>query len=129
MENWLMENIASEADRYNLRIKKRQKAAPQKKIDTAKINAKLEKLKDLYLSDLITKDMYEKDYKQMTALLREADAESQEKAKPIDTSYLDNFADIYSTMTPESKKAFWSRILKSVIVSENGDFSVTFFSS
>lgn len=129
MEKWLVENIAVQADLYNMQIKKRQKAAPQKKIDTAKINAKLEKLKDLYLSDLITKDMYEKDYRHLTSLLHEADTSATQKAKPIDTSYFQNFAEIYDTMTLETKKSFWSRILKSVIVSENGDFSVTFFSS
>ena len=127
LEDWLLKNVHIEADRYNADMEKKKKAAPRKTVDTAKIMAKIEKLKDLYLSDLLPKMMYEREYLALSAALEEA-TKQQEVAelKPIDTSIFDDLSETYEKLTDSSKKAFWSRILRQITVSPTGDVSIQF---
>lgn len=126
LEKWLLENIATKADEFNYNLLENQKRRPQKQIDANKIREKLERLKDLYISGLILKDMYEKDYESLTALLRDAENQLREDIKPIDTSVFNDFAETYKTLTQEQRKALWSRLLSRIVVTENGDYLITF---
>ena len=127
LEEWLIQNIRSEADRHNAEIKKRKSSSPKKTVDTTKLWAKIEKLKDLYVSDLLPKQLYEADYNNIMRQIREAEAQQKEQdAKPIDTSIFNNFSELYGRLTEQGKKAFWSRILKKITVTEDGNFLIEF---
>ena len=125
-EKWLVDNIATTAVEYNLSIKNESKKPKKKQIDTVAIRAKLERLKDLFISGLILKDMYEKDYTALTSLLYEAENEERSERKPIDVNVFKGFAENYWKLTEEQKKALWSRLIEKVIVTEKGDYIVTF---
>ena len=102
------------------------KRAPKKSIDRQKVMAKIEKLKDLYINDLIPKEMYEKDYLMLSALLNEAEKqESAEEKRLIDIKQYKDLLAAYSTLDLESRKAFWSRVINKIVVTETGDFIVT----
>ena len=45
--------------------------------------------------------------------------------KPINMDYFDNFEETYQKLAPQSKKAFWSRTVKSIFVTPDGDFIIT----
>lgn len=127
IEEWLLENIQLEADQYNRMIDNQKKLTPIKPVDISKIRAKLEKLKDLYLNDLIEKEEYEKTYIALQSDLIEAQQRhSEPKQKKIDTKRFKNILKTYNTLSEESKKAFWSRTIEKIVVSENGDFNITF---
>lgn len=126
LEQWLVENVKNEAKRYNTEIASKKKATPKKVIDTAKIMSKIEKLKDLYINDLLPKEIYEKDYISLSNLLKEANQQQTTDSQPIDLSVFDGFEDMYSSLTENSKKALWSRVIKQIIVSESGELLVTF---
>ena len=127
LEEWLVQNIQIEADKYNRRIQNQKKAAPKKTLDGAKIMAKLEKLKDLYLSDLIEKERYEKTYLSLIEELNKINQQQIEVAeKEIDTKAFKHSLKSYPNLSEESKKAFWSRILKEISVDQEGNISVTF---
>ena len=126
LETWLVENIALKADEHNFSLKERQKNRPKLEIDVAKTKAKLERLKDLYVSGLILREMYEKDYVALTSLLAEAENKLVEDPKPIDTSVFDNFKNVYEKLDQEARKALWSRLLQRITVTANGDYIVTF---
>ena len=125
LEKWLVENIRFEAERYNVSLSQRQ-VKIIKTVDTNKILAKIEKLKDLYLNDLIPKDMYERDYTTLSKQLKQAEEDSYIKnKKPINMDFFDDFENTYQKLTPQSKKAFWSRTIKSIFVTKDGDFNIT----
>lgn len=126
LENWLLANIALKASEFNLSIIEAAKNRPQKRLDADKIRNKLERLKDLYISNLILKDMYEKEFNALTALLNEAEQQTREDVKPLDLSLFDNFAEIYQTLDLEQRKALWSRLIEKIIVTESGDYLITF---
>lgn len=124
MENWLLDNILFLAEKYNLDIDRAIKR-PRRTIDAAKVRAKIEKLKDLYLNDLIPRDIYARDYQALSDLL--ADAERQEEPPPqkIDTTVFENLRETYAKLSMPSRKAFWSEVIQKIVVTKDGDFIVT----
>lgn len=115
IESFILENLAQTAEEYNAAIYKK---APPKK-DPDKIRRKMEKLKDLYLDDLIDRAIYERDYKQLEAQLEEAIMPAAEE--PINIEELAGSLAMYSGLSRESKKAFWSRALKRIEISKDGE--------
>lgn len=126
LEKWLMEHVRLEAVRYNTELMNRGKQTKRKTVDKSKIIAKIEKLKDLYLNDLITRDIYEKDYKALSALLNTIEEKEKEASgKPIDLSVFDDFHKGYEKLDMEHRKAFWSRVVKSITVNANDEKILT----
>lgn len=79
-----------------------------------------EKLKDLYLSDLIDRDMYERDYKALKAELDDVPAEEAR----IDPADISGALSLYASLDRPQRKAFWSRTISNITVSISGDFFV-----
>lgn len=126
LEKWLLDNLLIEAERHNMEIMLGGKRAPKKSIDRQKVMAKIEKLKDLYINDLIPKEMYEKDYLMLSSLLNEAEKqESAEEKRLIDVKQYKDLLTAYNTLDLESRKAFWSRVINKIVVTETGDYIVT----
>ena len=95
-----------------------------------KIENRLNKLKDLYLDDLIDKKTYEKDYKKLNTELKELTI--QEKTIPQkDYSKLQKLINsdlksIYNSLSSDEKRTFWLSTIKSICV-DNGEIKeVTF---
>ena len=126
LEEWLLENIVVKAKEFNFSLKEEKNSKQQKTLDAAKIRAKLERLKDLYVSNLILKDMYEKDFEALTRLLLEAEQQAREDLKPIDLSIFEGLSEAYQNLTAEQRKALWSRLLERIVVTESGDYLITF---
>ena len=122
LEKWLLLNLPSKLMEYNLNIIEQAKSAPPK-IDIAKIQRKIEKLKDLYLNDLIDRDIYEKDYKNLKEELAKASIVQEKLKKPINIDTILESLSIYPKLSEDGKKEFWSRILKKIVIS-NDDFFI-----
>jgi hypothetical protein len=126
LEKWMLDNLITEAERHNIELEHNGKRVPKRSIDRAKVVSKIEKLKDLYLSDLITRDMYEKDYLMLSTLLAEADRQEQQaEKKPLDLKQYKDLLAAYNKLDPPHQKAFWSRVLNKVIVTTSGDYIVS----
>ena len=79
---------------------------------------KLEKLKDLYIDDLIDKETYKKDY---TKLIKDLEENEQNKlqyvkSKPKDLSYLkellnSDYEKIYHSLSPIDKRNVWLNVI------------------
>lgn len=92
----------------NVTIKQKKKAQP----DLQKMKAKLGKLTDLYLDDLITKDKYEAEYRTLQAKIAEAEREPQE----VSASEIKTLLGAYQGLSRPAKKAFWSRLVRRINV-------------
>ena len=115
IESFLLEHLVDTAEVYNAEIYKK---APPKK-DPDKIRRKMEKLKDLYLDDLIDRAIYERDYKALEEQLAEADIVPLRT--PLNIEELAGSLAMYTGLSREAKKAFWSRILKRIEISIDGE--------
>ena len=134
IEDYLVSKIAVLADEYNQNIKKeRQRAAKENTAekDRAKILRKIEKLKDLYLEDLIPKETYEKDYAALSTALKVLDTEHPQispitEKREIDLSLFKDFQTTYYALPTEKRKAFWSRLLRRIDVAAPGEYIIDF---
>ena len=113
LEEYLLENIVSVAEDYNATISVSDK--PSK--DKDRIKRKMEKLLDLYMNDLIDKQIYERDY----ATLQDELYEPEIATKTIDIASLQETIKLYRSLTKESQKAVWGRILKRIEVDHDGN--------
>lgn len=123
LEKWLLENLIASYEEYNLTLQKRVQTVSQK-IDTEKIRRKMEKLKDLYLNDLIDRDSYERDYIHFRNELRKADSHDVERLKPVDVSGLSSILDVYHLLSRSEQKELWNRLIGHILITNNDEFFV-----
>lgn len=130
IEKYLLSNIKNIAKNkilsYNL---KRKNIIQTKVIDNSKdIKTKLDKLKDLYLDNLIDKDTYKIDYEKYNKQLNEIENRLKIQ-KPIDNSAnlekvkkilnLD-IENIYQSLNKDEKRKFWIELIDKIFI-ENGE--------
>ena len=84
----------------------------------------MEKLKDLYLSDLIDRDVYEKDYTALKAELSKIEAINKSIASPVDVDVVKTALEAYQGLTQERKSQFWKMLIKNLVINSDGSFSV-----
>lgn len=132
LEEWLFANLAEELERCKLdwEVKAAKKKRTLSSTDKAAIKHKLQKLKELYVNDLIDLEEYKKDYQIYTSALNQMPEPTDEK--PPDFSAVEkllqnNFKEIYETLTREEKRTLWRSAIKEIrIDSENNITGISF---
>ena len=122
IEEYLLNNIQNEAQKYIINYKI--KISKPKNIDNSKEIKKLEKkiikLKDLYLDDLIDKELYKKDYENYSKQILKLKANNNEIIeKNKDFSELEKLINsditkIYNSLSKEKKRQFWLSIIDKI---------------
>ena len=89
-------------------------------INSYKIQRKLQKLRDLYLNNLLDRQTYEQEYISLQA--RQGKLET-----PADLpNSIFDITSLYHLLTAEHKKVFWARVLSRVDVNVQNQLSITF---
>lgn len=127
LEDWLLRNIVTKFSEYNLALAS-EAAKPIQQTDTARIKRKMEKLKDLYLNDLIDREAYERDYISLRDELRSSTTIIEARPKPVDIEAVRDTLGLYSELTKQGKKEFWARTVSKIIITNDDDFSIVPFS-
>lgn len=132
IETYLLNNLSKEAEKYI--IKTKEVFANTKIIDNStKIKAitkKIDKLKDLYLDDLIDKSTYKKDYEKLNTELAQLQVTNTIPQKK-DFSNLhkllnSDFQNIYNKLSKTNKRKFWLSIIDKIYI-DNGEIKeITF---
>ena len=123
LEQYMIDHILSGCIEYNAAITQ-QSAAAKPTIDRAAVKRKMEKLKDLYLSDLIDREMYEADY---LALKKQLEAPEPGKLELIDIDGLKSAIGAYDGLEPLERREFWRRIVKKISVDQDGGIKFELF--
>lgn len=116
LEQWLLDNLTQELAKLSVQISD---AAAQPKGDPDKIRLKMQKLKDLYLEDLISKDVYKADYTKLERELEQCIAVVPTSCMTIEE--IEEALKLYPALTPANKKAFWHRVLSRIEVDHDGN--------
>jgi DNA invertase Pin-like site-specific DNA recombinase len=119
LEQYMVDHIISGCIGYNVEVAQ-QNASNQPTVDKAAIRRKMEKLKDLYLSDLIERDVYVKDY---TSLRKQLEAPEPEEKEQIDVDALKSTMNVYGGLEPSERREFWRRTVKKISVSNDGEIN------
>lgn len=127
LERYLLDHVRVDLERYLADCE--QCAAPIKRAGNQKANLekKIEKLKTLYLNDLITLDEYKAD---RARYLEEIDKLSEEPA-PKDLSGIRellnmNFEEIYPNLSIEERRELWRSIIKEICVDRDKQYEIIF---
>ncbi len=123
LEQWLLENLVSSYEEFNIKSAKRA-IAKSPTVDVGSIKRKMEKLKDLYLNDLIEKEVYERDYTALRDKLREQNQPKERPFEPIDTKPIQTALLAYDLLTRQEKKEFWGRVIGTITITNDDHFFV-----
>ena len=120
IEAYLMETIRDRIDQWELETEQlyEAKKARDYKGEITALRAKLGKLKDLYLNDLITLEEYKADQASFTSAIESLTAEAATQEKPsfetAEALLADGWEIAYQGMTQEQKQEFWRILIKEI---------------
>jgi len=119
LERYLLDHLLKGVDDLNLRLKKKRK----KTVDVAQLRKRMDKLTDLYMNDLISREKYADEYKSIQTAIEEAEREQ----KPVDRAEIKDALSGYKLLTANGKRIFWQTLLKSITPTEEGfDFALNY---
>ena len=116
LEDYLLDTIVRVVKGHTLRIRKK-----QKKVDVPALKKKLDRLTDLYVEGMISRE----DFDSRSSPLRDEIRVAESTHEPNVDEIIDAL-DAYSTLSKKAQKAFWSFLIKSIVPTENG-FNITLF--
>lgn len=127
LERYLLEHVGAGLDGLIAREEFQRKQKPRKKPDAAAINAKLDRLKDLYVDGLIDKQKYLADREKLIKPLQEAHnlTLSNDYAALRELVGKD-FQARYIALSPQNKQAFWRALLGRIIIHPDGGIDFYF---
>ncbi len=121
LEDWLLHNLLTQFDQYNTSLATRPADTPVKQVDEAKIRRKMEKLKDLYLNDLIERETYERDFTALRDELHSTAEPPKPRPKPVDLQTVSDALSVYSELSLPLKREFWTRIIGKIVITNDND--------
>ncbi|MFT8352164.1 recombinase family protein [Clostridium saccharoperbutylacetonicum] len=122
IEKYLLENIKNEIKKIIYKYELEENAVSSTpKINKTQIKRKLEKLKELYINDLIDIEMYKTDFDKYTELLNtKIETEKKRDLQPLKDFYNTDIKSLYRLMTKEEKRILWRTVVKEIVIdSEN----------
>ena len=127
IENYLLENIEEELQNHIIELEAAQKSRRKPKVNKTEIKKKLEKLKDLYVNDLIDIDMYKKDYAELNAKLAAAEPKEEKiDLTPFRDFLKSDFLKIYETLNNEAKRIMWRNVISRLIITADNKIAIEF---
>lgn len=123
LENWLLHNLPTKIEEYNVTLAAQEKSNNTDK-NIAKIKRQLDRLKELYLNDLISIEDYKSEYSGLKKNLITAYELQAGHKNPIDVKKITELLSKYPDLSKAGKKEFWSRILKKIVITQNDDFLI-----
>lgn len=129
LETYLMDNIVDELNKYVAAYELSAAAPPKPKINRAEILRKMDKLKDLYLNDLIDIEIYKRDYAELGDKLKAADEQPREKKRnlaPLKDFLHSDFREIYNDLSNEEKRIMWRKIIKRLVIGADNKINIEF---
>lgn len=121
LERYLLEHVGVQLDALRLSAEYQAKNKPHKQPDVAAINAKLERLKDLYVDGLIDKTKYLADRERLTKPLQQArDAPKLPDYEALRKIIGQDFQTRYFALSQQDKQAFWRSLLDRIEIYPDG---------
>ena len=125
----MLDNIKPQIERYITDYEVKQNNPAVKKTDPNKIKMKMQRLKDLYINELIDLDDYRKEYEQYKQELEELSttAAADKKDLSVIRSFLElDLQNIYDKLSSQEKHALWSSIIDKIIISDDREIEIIF---
>ena len=128
IEKYLVKSIPEMARQCVIEYERAEGPKKSREEQITVINRKIDRLKELFVNDLITLDEYKADKE---ALVKQLDEIAAQEAPQADYSALEalanmNVAEIYGTLTEAEKRRFWRGIIKTIWYGSDKEIRVEF---
>lgn len=129
LEKMLLERIRPELENYIAEYEVANLPALRTDAKRRSVEGKMQKLKDLYLNDLITMDEFKLDREKLLMQLEKINAEDSRPVK--DLSYLKNFLkmdfeSVYDSLSVPERRELWRSIVKEIRVDHDKNIHIIF---
>ena len=129
LESMLLDRIRPELEKYIAEYEVANLPALRTDAKRRSVEGKMQKLKDLYLNDLITMDEFKLDREKLLMQLEKINAEDSRPVK--DLSYLKNFLkmdfeSVYDSLSIPEKRELWRSIVKEIRVDHDKNIHIIF---
>lgn len=129
LEKMLLERIRPELENYIAEYEVANLPALRTDAKRRSVEGKMQKLKDLYLNDLITMDEFKLDREKLLMQLEKINAEDSRPVK--DLSYLKNFLkmdfeSVYDSLSIPERRELWRSIVKEIRVDHDKNIHIIF---
>lgn len=130
LERYLIENLSSMIEKTVIEYEAAARPAKDKASRIAKLQGKIDKLKELFINDLISLEEYKADKEKLAAQIEALQTEAAEEPT-VNTEALKqlqgmNFRGIYEGMEPDEKRRFWRAIIKTIRFDQERNIDVEF---
>lgn len=129
IEEFLLNNLKREIKSLivDCEVLKKESRKPQR--ERQKIKAKMKKLKDLYLNDLIDLNEYKKDYEEYQKALNNIVEVEPQKAniERLERLLNKDIGKVYESLDRPHKRLFWRSIIKEIYVDERKEIKKLVF--
>lgn len=112
LERLLVAELEKTVQRVDIEVKKKKPRDNSAQI--AAVTRKIERLKELYLNELITLDEYKQDKDALTDKLESLRAQSTPDFAPIRALKGVNITEVYKSLTTQEKRRFWRSIVSRI---------------
>lgn len=129
IENTLLERIRPELENYVSQYDVANMPVIKAGAKRRNIENKIQKLKELYLNDLITLDEFKIDKEKFQAQLEELDDDKMDPIKDVTAlkKFLKiDFESMYSSFTTEEKRELWRSVIKEIRIDHNKKIRIIF---
>lgn len=129
LESMLLDRIRPELEKYIAEYEVANLPALRTDAKRRSVEGKMQKLKDLYLNDLITMDEFKLDREKLLMQLEKINAEDSRPVK--DLSYLKNFLkmdfeSVYDSLSIPERRELWRSIVKEIRVDHGKNIHIIF---
>ena len=127
LERYLLDHVKEELQNYKISMEIKKNSIDKSDIASklVKCRNKLEKLKDLYLDDLIDKTSYMAEYARLNNMIAEYEGQLENTSEmdidTADTILNMDFEGIYNTLQPNEKRYLWQSIIDYIEVGTSRD--------
>lgn len=121
IEEYLLENIRNEMNNYVVKVESKQAKMIDNKAIRSSVNKKMDRLKALYLDEIISLDEYKLDREKLEKELQDLPeiAQSTNDMRPLKDFIEGDFESIYKQLDNKSKRKFWRGFIKEIKVSKS----------
>lgn len=129
IESYLLENARDLMSEYVVRLEAKQKEKKQQKSNRKQIEKKIDRLKELYINDMISMDEYKHDREALEAQIID-ETYQEEKKKNMDAinEFLkSDFEKIYNDLTDQEKQCLWRSVIDKIYLNEKNEITDVIF--
>lgn len=114
IEDYLISNIEELCKNHVVQVELKEKQKKTVKSNRKQIEAKLQKLNDLYINDFITMEKYKEDYAKLQAQIVEPKNEPQTDFTAVKQLLEGGFKAKYEMLSEGQKRALWRTVIKEI---------------